>query len=252
MDLQAIRYAALVSPLRFNDLVEAHRDYLSRREKDGDSRSSLLSFLGKDADDEVEIGSKPRIILVASGFTTELTTAVIWLVDQGLDIRCVQVSPYKLGDELLVDFQQVIPLPQASDYQVKIRGKAEAARVAQQTRQRRELTRSVLVRKGLIEPGTTIILLPSISSPDGVEPIDPGDPARRAEFAGDGYNVIWQKDGESYSLSGLCGHMRDKCGFQFPSPANGYLYWSREGDDEDLSTLAERYRVADPGPQAPT
>ena len=161
----------------------------------------------------------------------------------------MQVSPYRLGDELLVDFQQVIPLPQASDYQVKIRGKAEAARVAQQTRQRRELTRSVLVRKGLIKPGTVIALLPSIPSPDGVEPIDPGDPQRRAIFAEDGYNVIWQKDGASYSLSGLCGYLRDDYGFQFPSPANGYLYWSREGDDEDLSTLAERYRVADPGPQ---
>ena len=92
MDLQAIRYAALVSPLRFNDLVEAHQDYMFSRNIDGDSRSRLLSILSEEPDDEFEIGSKPRIILVAQNFSSELTTAVIWLVDQGLDIKCVQVS----------------------------------------------------------------------------------------------------------------------------------------------------------------
>ena len=243
MDLQAIRYAALVSPLRFNDLVEAHQDYMSNRKIVGDSRSRLLSILSEEPDDEFEIGSKPRIILVAQQFSSELTTAVIWLIDQGLDIKCVQVSPYKLGEELLVDFQQVIPLPQASDYQVKIRGKAEAARVAQQTRQRKELTRSVLFRAGLIKPGTIITLLPSFLPP-GDDPIDPTAPECRATFAEDVINVIWQKDGKTYSLSGLCKHMSEDYGFPFPSPANGYLYWSREGDDEDLSSLAERYRVS--------
>ncbi len=248
MDLQAIRYAALVSPLRFNDLIEAHRGYLSKRKIEKDSHSILLEFLGKEPDDEVEIGSKPRIILVAQRFSTELTTAVIWLVDQGLDIKCVQVTPYRLGAELLVDFQQVIPLPQASDYQVKIRGKAEAARVAQQTRQRRELTRSVLLREGRIKPGTPITLLPSsIPSPDGTEP---GDSKHRARFADDTFKVIWDEDSKTYSsLSKLCSHMREKHNFRFPSSANGYAFWSLEDSDEDLWTLASSYRAADTGSQ---
>ena len=250
MDLQAIRYAALVSPLRFDDLVEAHRDYLSsRHKKDEDSRKRLLDFLDKEPDDDVEIGSRPRIILVAQGFSTELTTAVIWLIDQGIDIKCVQISPYKLGNEVLVDFQQVIPLPQASDYQVKIREKAEAARIAQQTRQRRELTRSVLVRKGLIGPETVITLLPSTPSPDGSESIDLSDPKHRAKFADDTSKVIWEKDGESYSLSKLYSHLKETYGFGFSSTGNAYQYWSLEGDTEDLSTLAERYLVDDTEPQ---
>ena len=243
MDLQAIRYAALVSSLRFNNLVDAHEEYLKKRNKVGDSRSLLLSIFSEEPDDEFEIGSDPRIILVAKDFSTELTTAVIWLIDQGLDIKCVQVSPYKLGDELLIDFQQIIPLPQVSEYQVNIRGKAEAARVAQQKRQRRELTRTVLLREGLIKPGTVITLLPSFLQSEG-QPIDPEAPECRAKFAEDLTNVVWEKDGKTYSLSKLCAHMKDECGFPFPSPANGYLYWSLEGDDVDLATLAERYRVS--------
>ena len=252
MDLQAVRYAALVSELSFSDLVDAHQGYLARRNIEEDSRLKLLSFLGKERDDDVQIGSKPRIILVAQGFSTELTTAVIWLIDQRLDIKCVQVSPYKLGEELLIDVRQVIPLPQASDYQVKIRGKAEAARVAQQTRQRREDTRLVLIRAGLIKPGTVLTLLPSYS---GADPFDPGDRKHRAKFADDIHarnNVVWEEDGKLYSLSGLCVHMRDNYGFRFPSAINGYEYWSLEVSDEDLWTLAERYRASTPPDQEPT
>ena len=126
---------------------------------------------------------------------------------------------------------------------MKIRGKAEAARVAQQTRERKELTRSVLFRAGLIKPGTIITLLPQSLSP-GENPIDPEAPECRAKFAEDVINVIWEKDKKSYSLSGLCRHMRDEFGFPFPSPANGYLYWSLEGSNEDLSSLANRYRIS--------
>ena len=242
MDLQAIRYAALVSPLTFNDLVEAHQDYLSSRDINEEGRTRLLSFLEKEPDDDVEIGSKPRIILVAQGFSTELTTAVIWLTDQGLDIKCVQASPYRLGEEILIDVRQVIPLPQASDYQVRIRGKAEAARVAQQRGQRKEPTKSVLIREGLIKPGTTITLLPF----GGAESIDPGDAKHRARFTDDVWardNVIWEEDGKLYSLSGLCGHMSDSHDYRFLSGVNGYAYWSLEGSNEALWTLAEHHRA---------
>ncbi|WP_228040601.1 hypothetical protein [Nodosilinea sp. LEGE 07088] len=50
-----------------------------------------------------------------------MTTAVMWLNERDLDIRCVRLQPYKLGDELLLDIEQIIPLPEAEEYQVRIR-----------------------------------------------------------------------------------------------------------------------------------
>lgn len=50
-----------------------------------------------------------------------------------MDIRCVRLIPYSLGNQLLVDVQQIIPLPEAESYQVKIR---------QQTDERREARNS--------------------------------------------------------------------------------------------------------------
>ncbi|MFC7500577.1 hypothetical protein ACFQRR_00885, partial [Nocardioides sp. GCM10030258] len=58
-------------------------------------------------------------------------TTVLWLNElHDFDIRCVRMSPYVLGDRLLLDVQQVIPLPEASAYTVRVREKENAARHA--------------------------------------------------------------------------------------------------------------------------
>lgn len=55
---------------------------------------------------------------------------MMWLNDHGLDIRCVRLKPHQDNGRVLVDVQQVIPLPDASDYMVKIREKEAQERTA--------------------------------------------------------------------------------------------------------------------------
>ena len=253
MDLQAIRYAALVSTMTFNDLVKAHSAFLSKSEQEATegaesqeepteaSRKSLLSFLDKESDDEVEIGSTPRVILVAPEFPIELTTVVLWLNDQELDVKCVQAIPYKLGEELLIDISQVIPLKEAADYQVEKAEKEREARAAQKKRTQGEKTHKILTREGFIKQGTVITLLPS--SKEGGN-INPKDSKRRATFTDNEGEVVWEEDGESYkSLNKLCIHMRDNHSFPFPTgQMNGYQLWALEGEDKDLYTKSDEYR----------
>ena len=128
MDLQAVRYAAMVSNMTFDQVVEAHRGYLDRHNVEGDARSRLVEFLQPNESDEPEIDSlRPRILLVSGDFSKELTTSVLWLNDMGLDIRCLRVRPYRLKNELVLDVQQVIPLPEAEEYLVRVRAKAAKA-----------------------------------------------------------------------------------------------------------------------------
>ena len=242
MDLQAVRYASLVSALGVEDLVRAHAHYLSRRGIAEDARVRLLSFLGWESEDDVQIGPSPRIVLVAPAFSKELTTCVLWLNDHSIDVKCVQVTPHRMADDILLDITQVIPLPQASDYQVGIRRKVEAAIVAQQ-RGRRERTAQILVRAGKIKPGDVITLLPSAIGKDS---LDTSNPIYRARFADDisrQKNVIWEKDQALYALSTLCEHMRDILGVPFAKGGlNGYACWALEGSSELLWHLAERAR----------
>lgn len=125
MELQAIRYAAMVSTMTFRQLVEAHTKFLrSSVNGDDEAEKAILEFLGWDELNEDDFANEVRIILASADFSREITTSVIWLNQYGLDIRCVRFRPYRMETgAVLVDVQQIIPLPEASDYQTRIRAK---------------------------------------------------------------------------------------------------------------------------------
>lgn len=84
---------------------------------------------------------------MSADFGREITTAVLWLNGfEGMDIRCVRLVPYDLDDKVLLDIQQVIPLPEAADYQVRLRRK-DAARVRASS-DGRDFTRYHIVVEG--------------------------------------------------------------------------------------------------------
>jgi hypothetical protein len=62
-----------------------------------------------------------RVILVAGEFSKELTTAVLWLNENGLDLRCIRLQLYQKGGLLLADVEQIIPLKEAQEYVIQLR-----------------------------------------------------------------------------------------------------------------------------------
>ena len=127
MELQAIRYAAMAANMTLEQIIDAHAQYLQMRGIEEDAQERIHQFLDVgDGLTEPQVATeRPRILLVSEGFSKELTTSVLWLNDAGLDIRCVRLRVYRHGDELLIDVDQVIPLPEAQDYLVKVRDRAE-------------------------------------------------------------------------------------------------------------------------------
>ena len=134
MELQAIRYAAMVSTMTFQQVVDAHEKYLKGLGRsEAEAKSLILQFLDWNESQHQELTSEVRIVLVSAEFSKELTSSVLWLNDHGLKIRCVRMRPYKFDSRVLVDVQQVLPLPEVEDYQTRIREKSEQQRVARQT-----------------------------------------------------------------------------------------------------------------------
>ena len=130
MELQALRYAAMVSTMTFDKLVEIYTRYLVRNDIRKDAKENLLKFLEWDEPDDERFAQQVKIILVSAEFSKELTTSVMWLNEFGLDIRCVRMHPYVNKGEVIVDVQSIIPLPEAIDYQVQIREKRQREREA--------------------------------------------------------------------------------------------------------------------------
>ncbi|WP_433612528.1 hypothetical protein ACQP2P_01580 [Dactylosporangium sp. CA-139114] len=121
MELQALRYAAMIAAMGFEEVVSTYEAHLARTEPDGDTdaRSALLAWLDSTEETPV-ISSDVRIMLVSADFGRELTTTVLWLNRfVGMDVRCIRLIPYAIDGRVLLDIQQVIPLPEAGDYQVR-------------------------------------------------------------------------------------------------------------------------------------
>ena len=135
MDLQSIRYAAMVSTITLQQAIATHQAYLNKRGINEDAAERVNvhlenpEFVGFSAD-------QPRIVLVSEGFSSELTTCVLWLNRNGLDVTCIRMQPHRNGAELLVETSQVIPLPEAADYLVRIRDREREDREMSSTQGR--------------------------------------------------------------------------------------------------------------------
>src|SRR2546423_843800 len=129
MELQAIRYAAMVSTMTFERVVDIYGRYLTQNGSNADdARAAILEFLGWEEPDEDSFAQDVRIVLVSANFSKELTTAVMWLNKRDLDIRCIRLTPYQDKGRVLIDVHQVIPLPEAAEYQIQIREKEQRER----------------------------------------------------------------------------------------------------------------------------
>lgn len=125
MELQAIRYASMISNMTFEELVSIYSQYNSSSLEEAEKK--ILAFLKWDTAAEREFGTDTKIILAAADFSKELTTSVMWLNDKGLDIRCLRLKPYKTMDNrVMLDVQQIIPLQEAAQYQTQIRAKQQS------------------------------------------------------------------------------------------------------------------------------
>jgi hypothetical protein len=244
MELQSIRYAAMLSAMDFEAVVRAHEAFLLKQGRDlTTGRQQLRNFLELDDSAEATISNTPRIILVAPSFSREITTTVLWLNDQGLSIRCVEANLYSLNGEYYLDIDQVIPLPSASDYQIRIREKSiRAEREASSQRRGRSL--AILINHGLLNEGTRLHL---------IQPPKPGllitdERAKHATFYGSGnQGVKWDYDGNSYSLSNLCKVIVEQFGGEIGSGAfAGPDYWAIDGEELSLAQRASSLSIQEP------
>lgn len=118
--------------MTFDQAVAAHSGYLTALGRQDDARALILDFLGWDEPSEEAIAQSVRIVLVSAEFSKELTTGVLWLNESGLEVRCVRMKPYSLDGRVLVDVQQIIPLPEAAEYTVRVARKDQQQKAARE------------------------------------------------------------------------------------------------------------------------
>lgn len=54
--------------------------------------------------------------MVAGNFRKEVTSTVLWLMNYKLRIQCFKVTPFQLGEQLILKVEQIIPMKDAEEF----------------------------------------------------------------------------------------------------------------------------------------
>jgi len=256
-DLQALKYASFCSTLTAEDIQQLYREF----HKDSTEGDLTREDVGKrftnfiDTDEavtiadsglaEFDLDDRPRVMLAAGDFGTEITSPVMWLRQEyGLDISCVRISAYERDGEYLVQGQQIIPVPEAEEYMTKRREKEE-----KQQSTRRQSTLTVLRDRGVLQEGDEVLFNEEYLSEDWMpdeaeERWNPDDDFWRATVTGKwgrSNNVRWHYDDQTYSFTGLTREvLRDLYDEEDPYFSKPFSYWVHpDFDTTQLSQLRE-------------
>jgi len=168
-EFQAIRYAASFANIcsidEIVDKIFVH--YINKYSSEYDTKELtarergmriLQEFLEKNQSLK-NFNTKQRIILMASSFDDQTLSAVAWLIKNGVDISCLQLQPLKMGNELLLDIERVLPPISLDNYFSDIESVRRISRVDALTGDDQGLTKRYYPRmpelfaKGIIKKG---------------------------------------------------------------------------------------------------
>jgi hypothetical protein len=132
IELQALRYAAMVARMTFQNALAAYTQYLATQDgtaPDSEvAKNELLNFLGWSDPVPLRFARDVRIVLAAGDFSREVTTTALWLRSRSIDVRCVRLRPYDHEGTLFLQVEQIVPLREAEEYLVGINAKAREER----------------------------------------------------------------------------------------------------------------------------
>lgn len=100
MELQALRYAAMVSTLTFKQAVKVCREFLRNNHKDDSASKAwpqFWNFLDGKGQKMIFLWLMCSSYWFLAVIGKELITIVLWLLERGINIRCISFTVYEKG-----------------------------------------------------------------------------------------------------------------------------------------------------------
>jgi len=114
---QVLKYASYCSSLNSVEIINIFNAYLG----DGSAEDKLEEFFeSEDYEERLNVGNSQRMMMVSATFRKEVTSTVLWLMNYGLRVQCFKATPFKMGAQLLINFEQIIPMRDAEDFVISM------------------------------------------------------------------------------------------------------------------------------------
>lgn len=114
VDFQSLKYAAYASYWDWGQLSDQFEKFAGSKwgrglyEEDVDFNEKLESF----CNDEYDLNGNQRILLVGESIRERLDLVVRWLSDRNVEISVLEVEMLEDDDQLYLDTEQIIPVPE--------------------------------------------------------------------------------------------------------------------------------------------
>ena len=122
VDVQAIKYAAMVSRFTEETLADLYAEFLLKTEGSVLNETEALERLQGHAYSGLspDVLLQPRIVLLAEDFSPTVTSSVVWLNEQGVDITLKRYQAFKTPlDETVVTVSQYYPVADVAAFEVR-------------------------------------------------------------------------------------------------------------------------------------
>ncbi len=124
---QALKYASYCASMKTENICKIYDEYLSRTGQPGEARELIADFLEIDdlSEKTLNQGISQRIILIAANFRKEVTSTVLWLMNFKLQVQCIKITPWSMGEDVFLNVEQIIPVKDVQDFVIGLTDKAQ-------------------------------------------------------------------------------------------------------------------------------
>ena len=123
---QALKYASYCSTLSTSQIIKIYQKYLDKQAAGEEARAAIIEFLEIEDEESLVLNrNDQRIMFVANHYRKEVTSTVLWLLDHDVHVQCFRATPYSLGEDLFLQVEQIIPVPEVSEFIIEIKEKAK-------------------------------------------------------------------------------------------------------------------------------
>jgi len=127
---QALKYTSYCSTLTTEQIIRLFQEYLNDYSNGEDAKELLLDFLNREDEGDLLLNANDqRIIFIANNYRKEVTSTVLWLLNHDILVQCFKATPFSLNEELFLQIEQIIPLPETAEYMIDAKEKEKEKKV---------------------------------------------------------------------------------------------------------------------------
>ena len=235
---QAIKYASYFRKVPADEIVRINA--LEKKVDIEKSTQEIVDFTRIDRHEFERINNKQRIILASHRFAREVTSAILWLYEYKVDIKCVEITPFfdSETNACYLSANTILPVPGSETYEISAMVGDRQITIESGGGPRRSNDRETEILSGIAVTAINA-LLPGTTKPN-----------RRSKWAGtfaDGRyykiwynNAPWENHAFSYQLHIYTDRGAQGLGVMF-------FFWTKDAknkgiSDSQIALLAEKMK----------